>query len=324
MHLRLASALLIGFSIGYLSFELQVSSGFTDLWLSYGSASYLLEGRNPYTYPNDGFATYPITTHLTMVPFVIAGIPLNVTGSIMIGSSSALLTWGMTRDGEWWRLLTFFSFPFWYSVLFVQWAPLMLAIMFLPFLVPLTIIKPHIGFPAGLLNFTWQRAVITAILLLGTFIIAPRWFTDWVTQARSYDGFIPLLTLPGALCAGILFGVLWQERRLRDRRWWYTFLVLTMPQRLWYDQLLLWYLPESRRQMFTLTLLSWLLVGPAFFMPLHPAFAPAQWWVGLLLYVPAAMFSMQRHNTEGTQCSGSIRMQEQEGYDLTPSSTTLS
>src|SRR5690349_4248310 len=99
----------------------------------YCAAHTLISGGDPYTIcpPGAGSAlttaeklrigpTNPITAAL---PFLLLlPLPLDLAASLFIGLSSALLVFGLTRTGQYWRLLVFLSFPYWYAVLTIQWA----------------------------------------------------------------------------------------------------------------------------------------------------------------------------------------------------------
>jgi hypothetical protein len=280
-HRRLLIALGIGVLAGLATAVVQgADQGFIDLWLAHGSARYLLAGRNPYDYPTGGWPSNPLTTVLVLVP--LAWLDLRVASPIVFGIITALLVYAMTADGQWWRLWTLASFPFVFSMIVVQWSPLMLAILFWPALYAAVLIKPNIGAAVALMHFTPRRALVCLVLFLATFLVRFDWLSSWLGQLGNYDGFIPLRVLPGPL---ILFALL--RRRLPQAR--FLLLYSLVPQRLWYDQLLLWWIPQSRGALLFVTACSWFL-GAIFFATrlgyLPEAYRSAPEWVLLSVYIP--------------------------------------
>lgn len=254
--------------------------GFIDLWLAYGSAQKLLAGQDPYSFPTDGWPSNPLTTVLVMVPF--ASMPLETASAIIFGISTGLLVYGMLSNGELWRLWTLLSFPYVFNMILAQWSPLMLAILFLPALYPAILIKPHIGLGIGITHFTIWRAIVTGLLFGLTFLVDYDWLRSWSNQLGNYDGFIPFFIFPGAVI--VVLAVLF----IKSPRGRYFILFCFTPQRLWYDQLMLWWIPQSKRSMIWLTFLSWI-IGILFFAaragfgqrPGHPVF------VMLTIFLPA-------------------------------------
>lgn len=251
-HYRLLMALGIGLLATFLTYYLQGTDyGFIDLWLAHGSAQKLLAGQDPYSYPTNGWPSNPLTTILVLIPF--AALPLTTAAPIIFGTSTGLLVYGMLSNGEMWRLWTLLSFPYVFSMILAQWSPLMLAILFLPSLYSAILIKPHIGLGIGITHFTIKRSIITGLLFCLTFLVDPDWVFSWVKQIGNYDGFIPSFVFPGIL---IVLLALFFIKTPRGR---YFILFCFTPQRLWYDQLLLWWLPRSNRSMIWLTFSSWII-----------------------------------------------------------------
>jgi hypothetical protein len=86
--------------------------------------------------------------------------------------------------------------------------------------------------------------------MLLSLIVMPRWPLLWLAQIRHYDHFIPLLVLPGPLLAAALL-------RYRDRDALFLTMMALMPQRWFYDTLVLWLIPKSRKQILVTVGLSW-------------------------------------------------------------------
>jgi hypothetical protein len=249
---RVLVALIIGQVAAWLGFQVQQGAG--DLSWPLCGARAIFAGRDPYTCPRttpDGhvWPTNPLTTALTVAPLAL--FPDAVAGALFIGLSAALLTFGLTREGQWWRLLALASPMFVYSVIVIQWAPLLMAVALYPVLLPLTLAKPQTGLPVALTRLTPRRALACALFGLVSLVIDPTWPLRWLPQTRTFDGFIPMLLLP---FGPLMLLALW---RWRDPSAQLLLLLALMPQRTWYDQLLLWLIPHSWRGMLVLTVTSW-------------------------------------------------------------------
>jgi hypothetical protein len=127
----------------------------------------------------------------------------------------------------------------------------------LPILLPLTLAKPQLGIPIALTRLTWRRALWCGVWLALTFVLDPTWLWRWWPQARSYDGIIPLLVLP--LGPVLLLALRWWRQRTMIE----LVVLAMMPQRFFYDPLLLSLMPET---------------------PLRLVIQLACGWVGLLLW----------------------------------------
>ena len=254
---RILAACAIGAAAAILCYTYQLGHGASagDLWIPLCMARALLGGAEPYaacrSVHSDGVTpatANPLTTGLAMLPF--APLPDPVVAAVVFGLSSGLLAFGLARDGAW-RLLVFLAFPYWESLRWVQWAPLLMAVALFPALLPLTLIKPHVGLPIALTRLTWRRALACAAFGLLSLAIEPSWPWRWLGQVGDYTGFVPLLALPGPL---LLLALL--RWRSPDARL-FTLLALA-PQRIYYDQLLLFVLPRGARELLALSAISWL------------------------------------------------------------------
>jgi hypothetical protein len=226
-----------------------------DFFWAMRSARDLLVGRDPYAYPYSISAIpYPLTTTLIGIPFTFFSDRFGA--ALFFGTSSGLLAYGLTKDC-YWKLLLFLSPAYWQCLISIQVVPLLLAIPFLPFLLPLILVKPHVGLPIAL-QTRWNRTtlLLTFIFFLLTIAIYPSWPLRWRSQIGAYSGFVPLFTILGPIL--LLALVRWQSKRAQ------IFLLLSIvPQQIFfYDQLLLWLLPNSFCEMLFLNLISW----PAFFL----------------------------------------------------------
>ncbi len=221
------------------------NQGAGDFVWAIRAASDLLAERNPYATP---MQLYPLPAALFGLPFVHAR--LEVAAGIFYGLSSALLAFGITREG-YHRMLIFLAYPYWAGMLAVQWIPLVMAGAFFWWLMPVAVAKPQIGLPVALSRCGRKAAIACLAILVVSFVVMPHWFSLWLAQTKNYVRFIPLLLLPGPLLALALMSY-------RDRDAWLLFLGACMPQRWFYDPFFLWLIPKTRRQIIFTAGISWI------------------------------------------------------------------
>lgn len=260
--------LLVALTIGCLAaavcgrYQAQFGRGAGDLTWPRCGARALLAGSEPYRCDHrmsNGLPgpSNPLTAAIAVLP--LAWLPPMAMASAFFGLSSALLAWSLLRANGWWGLAVFLALPYWHALITVQWAPLLLALAFLPNLLPLALVKPHIGLAAAARHMTPRRALACAAFGLLTLLIDPGWVGKWLAQIDSYDGFLPLRTLPGLLALVGILGACWlQPRRLLMPSLWQWLLVVAVPQRLWYDQLIIFGGTYRPRAMLLLVGGSWL------------------------------------------------------------------
>lgn len=254
--------------------------GAADFSWAIHAARAMLERKNPYDTPLE---QYPLTAAIFAVPFV--WMPPELAAALFYGISSGFLAFGISRFG-WHRLLIFLAYPYWAGLLTAQWSPLILASVFIPLLLPVTMAKPQLGLPVALTHLTRRGAIACAVVLAATFVAVPSWPVLWVGQMRYYEHFVPLLVLPGPL---ILIALL----RYRDRDAQLLLLASVMPQRWFYDAFILWAIPKSRREIVMTAGLSWGLgIWRWYHLPLN--FAEVGRWVVLLAYLPMLAILLAR------------------------------
>ncbi len=190
---------------------------------------------------------YPLTCALFGLPFV--WMQPEVAGGVFYGVSSALMAFGLSRHG-YHRLLVFMAYPYWAGFLVAQWPPLILASAFFPLLLPATMAKPQLGLPVFLTNLSKRGFAACILVLVVSLALVPQWPRLWVGHFHNYARFIPLLVLPGPL----VLLALW---RYRDRDVHLLLLMALMPQRWFYDMLILWLIPKSRREIVWTAFISW-------------------------------------------------------------------
>jgi len=215
-----------------------------DLRWAIHAAQRLLVRQNPYDTPLE---QYPLTAALFALPLV--RLQPEVAAGVFYGISSALLSFGLTRQG-YTRLLIFLAYPYWAGIITVQWSPIITASAFFPLLLPVTMAKPQIGLPVFLSSTNRRGVAACAVLGVLSLILMPKWPLFWLGQLGNYRHFIPLLVLPGPL---LLLALL----RYRDRDSILLLLAALMPQRWFFDSFILWLIPKSRREILATVFLSW-------------------------------------------------------------------
>jgi hypothetical protein len=285
VRLRVLISAVIGMASGTLCWFLlaHFHQGAADFSWAIRAAQSLLARENPYEVP---LQLYPLTAALFGVPFVTT--PGEIAGGIFYGISSALLAFGLTRHG-YHRLLVFLAYPYWAGILTAQWGPLIMASAFFPLLLPATLAKPQIGFPVALTHLTRRGLIACAVLGLVSLAVLPRWPWLWIGTFGSYARFIPLLVLPGPLLALALF-------RYRDPDTHLLLLAAVMPQRWFYDTLILWLIPKARREFVWTVFFSW---GTGIWRWYHAPTSPAEVgkWIVLLIYLPMLAVILARSRT---------------------------
>ncbi|HEX3108274.1 MAG TPA: hypothetical protein VHU41_04200 [Thermoanaerobaculia bacterium] len=225
-----------------------------------------LHGASPYMVAVRAgrVAAYPFTTMLVLSPFLV--VPLRLVATTFCGLVSFALAEAIRRNGAPWQLLLFAT-PSYVSALHsVQWSPLMTAALLAPALLPFAVVKPQLGIAlvaAG--RWSWRSAIAAASFVLLSIAIFPRWPWIWLKQGslNTYLGRPPFLIGPGIL----LLASAYAWRRWRGR------CVLAMsivPQRFFYDQLLLFVAPTSVWQMALMLATSWTAVVVSL---------AAGWWI---------------------------------------------
>lgn len=218
-------------------------------WWPVRAAKDLLLGRDPYSYPYDYLhVPYPLTAAILALPFSV--IPVRFGSALFIGLSSFLLAFALTKEG-YWKLLVLLSFPFLNAVYAVQWSPLVLASLYLPTLLPITLAKPNIGLPILLSNPTRRSLAECGVFFLVSLLFDPMWPVKWIGQVGVHRGTIPALGFPGVFL--FLAVIKWKEPRNR-----LLLMASLIPQFSYYEALILWFIPKTKRQLGLTVLASWL------------------------------------------------------------------
>jgi hypothetical protein len=227
-----------------------------DIGLPLGGLMQAQAGGSPYDIRLRAHtpALYPFTTMIVLWPLTL--VPLRLVVPLFIGASSFALAFAILRNGKPWQLLLFLTPAYWAALLSVQWSPLLTAAILLPPLLPLAVVKPQLGVVLAA-GGRWSRGTLLATLALiaVSLLVRPSWPLEWLRHGnlRTFNGFSPIVVLPGiVLIAGALA---WRTREGR--------LLLAMSvvvQRYFYDQLPLYLVARTWRQLLLLVASSWLVV----------------------------------------------------------------
>jgi hypothetical protein len=166
---------------------------------------------------------------------------------------------------------------------------------FLPVLMPLFLVKPHIAIPMLLTTKPDWRGVVLAVLLgTASILVSPGWLPVWLQRTTGYQGTLPpLFVLPiGPLLALALL-------RWRKRTAWLLFLMAAMPQRVVYDQLCLLLVASTWRELIFLVSLSWITM-PALLYFGGWLSLPGGWqiWIVAAHYLPALFVVLRSRKTD--------------------------
>jgi hypothetical protein len=246
MRKRITLAAVVGLASGtfcwFLLKHLHQNAG--DFRWALHLAQRLIARQNPYDTPLE---QYPLPAAFVALPFV--RVTPEIAGGIFYGISSALLAFGITREG-YGRLRIFLAFPYWAGLLAAQWTALITASAFFPMLLPATMMKPQVGLPVFLTRLSRRGLLACALVAALSFAALPQWPVLWLRQTHYYEHFIPLLVFPGPL---LLLALL----RYRHRDAWLLLLAALMPQRWFFDAFPLWLIPKTRRELVLTAGLSW-------------------------------------------------------------------
>ena len=274
MRSRILIAVAIGTGTGVLCWALLArhQQGAGDFNWAIWAARDLLAHRNPY---DREMQLYPLTAAIFGLPFV--WMRPEVAGGLFYGLSSALMAFGLSRDG-YHRLLVFLAYPYWSGLIAVQWTPLLVAAAFFPILLPAIVVKPQIGLPIFLTSAT-KRGLLACALVVGlSFLVMPRWPWYWPRWFYEYARYVPLLVLPGPLLALAAW-------RFRDRDARLLLLMAMVPQRWFYDALILWLIPKSRREIMATVGMSWV-AGIWRWYHIPHNVTQAGRWIVVFMYLP--------------------------------------
>ncbi len=199
-------------------YQLTFDRGAGDISWPLCAADALLSGSDPYTCS----AGMNMPTNMLMTALFV--LPLSkfapaLAAGVLIAASTALLVWGILRNGSAWRLTMLLAFPFWQCVQTANWTILLVAIMFSPWAYPFVLVKPHAALPVAFARFSWRGVAVVSGLMLVTFFIMPNWPLRWWATAQTYSGGPLIVAFP---LAALLFVALFRWRSEHVRYYCYA------------------------------------------------------------------------------------------------------
>lgn len=294
------TALFVALAAGAVSYIFAINQErYGDFLAWWHGARVLLDGGNPYEWPPnfapffiDEQLFYPLTALVAALPF--ARLPYHLALATFFGLGSGLLAYGVARTAPH-RFALFCGFPFIMAALLGAWSPYIAAALVIPALGFVIAVKPNIGLAALVTRPSRTMIVGAAILVVISIAAMPSWPGRWLSVLPLAPPHLtPIATWLGAPLALALLR--WRRPEAR--------LLLAMslvPQTAMFaDQLLLFLVPQTRRQSLGLALVS-AVGGVAWIARLraggHPAIVGAP-YVLLSVYLPA-LFVVLRHANTG-------------------------
>ena len=259
-HRRAVIAVSIGLAAGLLAYAfLRRPGSGGDYFFVWSAARSFFAGQNPYHViaqgpenPGNDVFLYPLPALLVVAP--VAWLPLAASGGLFLGLSSALLAYGLLRDG-YRRLPLFMGAPFLMAVSLGQWSPLVTAAGLESSLGFVFAAKPNLGLAAWLYRPNVRAIVGGLLIVVVSLAILPTWPVDWYHNIASRpEKFSPIRTLAGPLLLAAAFRWRRPEARL-------LLAMACVPQALFfYDQLILGLIPRTFRQSLIFSLASFVLL----------------------------------------------------------------
>lgn len=297
-RLRVGAAIAIGVVCGLIAFLLHGRRGFwPDFVFPWAAARYLLDGKDPYVMLPGGFKEpfetpllYPLPTVLAVVPF--ARLSMAAAGGIVMGLSSALLSFVLTRRG-WHQLWMLASASFVMAVSLGQWSPLVVVAALQPSLGALASMKPNIGLAAFAYRPTLKMVIGGLIVFAASIIVLPAWPLEWMHAVRSLPGHpAPIFIARGLGLVLLLAALKW--RSPEGRMLLVSALVPQLP--LFADQLPLLLAARTRLELIALTALSQIgfLLWFTLLTPKEPYVPQAAPYVLAFMFVPALVLVLRR------------------------------
>ena len=288
----------IGITAGLIAFLLHRRPGFwPDYVFPWQAARYLLAGNDPYQAlrgalpePFISPLLYPLTTVLAAVPSARLSLP--IAGAIMVGLSSSLLAYSLSRSG-WSRLWVLASAPYVMAVNLGQWSPLITVSALQPALGFLATLKPNLGLAAFAYRPSFKMAIGSVAVLVLSIVLLPQWPLEWLRAVRSLPGHpAPILAFHGLGLILALAAIRWRtpEGRL-------LLVSACVPQLLLFaDQLPLLLVARTKRELMAMTALSQIafVVWFAFNGSGQPNVLAATPYVLALVYLPALLIVLRR------------------------------
>jgi hypothetical protein len=197
-----------------------------------------------------GPLAYPLPAALVALPLGL--LPPHAAAGVFVGIGMGALAFAVL-EGPRYRLLVFASPPLVMAISLVQWSPLLTAAGMIAPLGFFAACKPNLGLALIARRPTWW--IVAGGLILGaiSFVLVPTWLVDWLGGIRGMGYYKAPVAVPGGLLL-LLAALRWRDPDAR----FLVALSLIPTNLILYDQLPLFLLARTRREMFILFAGSWL------------------------------------------------------------------
>lgn len=276
-----------------------------DIGLPLAGIDRMAHGASPYDVRlrKSTPALYPLTTMVVLAPLRL--LPLRIVVPCFAGVVSFFLAFAIARRGEPWQLLLFLSPAYWSALYSVQWSPLLTAALLLPPLLPFALVKPQLGVVLAAAG-RWTKWTIGASVALFalSLMLRPTWPAEWIRHGnlKTFNGVSPVTLWPGVLLVSAL--ALWRHR---DGRLLLAMAVIV--QRYHYDQLPLYLVAKSWRQLVLLLVTSWTAVAVVWNLQqaeLATGMQLREVWIAVLIgvFIPSLVVAFYNHRDDVMRRAG--------------------
>lgn len=285
-------ALLFSLVAGLVAVRAQyiIGSNGGDHRILWNAAHVLLSGGNPYAPQSIPFLTLYYPLPAVLVASAFAWLPLSLAATVFVVLSAALLGYAITSDG-FDRVPILLSVPFLAAAQFAQTSPFVMAAALLPALAGLIVVKPNLG--AAL--FVWRPSLRTAlfavVVLSVSLAVSPEWPARWLAKVRASPSHHAPWTV-GVGAVGLLALVRWRRPEARLL----VAMTLIPHALLFYDELPLFLIAQSRREAMALVISSWVGLFAWMATSRGPALLDIQPWSVASVYLPALVIVLRRAN----------------------------
>jgi hypothetical protein len=263
--------------------------------LAHGEPPYLVGMPRP-----ERRLLYPVPALLVVAP--LAPLPLPVARVIWTAIAGALLTFAAVSRFGGHGLAVVVSWCAVRAMELVQWSPVFLAGALIPPLQLVAAAKPTIALIAFAYRPSWWPIIGAAVLVPFSFAVRPTWFGEWWQATHAVSFYAPALAIwRGGGPLLLLAAIRWKRPEAR-----LLLAFACVPHNyVWYDQLLLFLVPATALEVWTLSALTWVsgFVGTWFFwragIPEPDGQVAFRAPIVALLYLPCLVMVLRRPN-EGT------------------------
>ena len=261
---RILNFVLLGvicFSLSYTMLRLRNVRA-SDFQWTLRAAQAIREGDNPYTvmsiqniYPLG--APYPNPLPAAYFGLLFSPFDDYIAGALFFTFSAITLAFAIVKSGQNWQLGILASSPLLVAGYTGQWTPLLLSGAFLPILQGFLWCKPTVGLATFIFRPSKKGFLVLFTIGIISLLIMPHWPFYWIVASSLSTSIhpIPILMFPGVIL--ILALLCWRRKEA-----WVLLLMAIVPQTpFYYDQLMLWLIPENKKQLWFLNICSWLAYG---------------------------------------------------------------